>query len=94
MDIINEPPSEVPPSLANLGDGNFVVGVKQLKKALREGRAVQVYLASNADPKLTGEVTALCEEGQVPYTWVSSMEDLGKACGISVGAAAAATVHP
>ena len=92
MDIINEPPSEVPPSLASLGDGNYVVGVKQLKKALRDGRAVQVYLAKNADPKLTGEVTTLCDAGHVPYTWVSTMDDLGKACGISVGAAAAATV--
>ncbi len=92
MDIINEPPSEVPPSLAALGDSNYVVGVKQLKKALRDGRALQVYLAKNADPKLTGEVRALCEEGHVPYVWVSTMDDLGKACGISVGAAAAATV--
>ena len=30
-----------------------VVGIKQVKKALREGRALEVILADDADPALT-----------------------------------------
>ncbi len=92
MDILYETASEVPPSLQTLQNSKHVVGIKQLKRALRDGSARQVFLAEDADPQLTGEVTSLCREHGVPYTWVATMADLGKACGISVGAAAAAAL--
>ena len=44
-----------------------VVGVKQSRRAIREGRALQVFLATNADPALTGpldSVKAQCAEYQ------------------------------
>ena len=69
-----------------------VVGAKQLRKALLSGSAQQVYLAKNADPALTEPLEALCQEHNVPFTWVKSMTELGQACGIEVGAAAAATL--
>ena len=69
-----------------------VVGAKQLRKALLSGSAQQVYLAKNADPALTEPIVALCQNYNVPFTWVKSMTELGQACGIEVGAAAAATV--
>lgn len=70
-----------------------VVGMKQLKKALMANRATQVFLAQNADPALTEPLESLCQEKQVPCVWVDSMEELGRACGIEVGAAAAAIVE-
>ena len=70
-----------------------VVGAKQLRKTLRSGEACQVYLAKNADPALTVPIVSLCQQGNVAYSWVSSMTDLGRACGIEVGAAAAAIVE-
>ena len=70
----------------------MVVGAKQLKKALLGGRASRVYLAKNADPAITEPIAALCEQHSVPCAWVPSMLDLGKRCGIEVGAAAAAAV--
>ena len=94
MDILNETAPEVPPSLWELRTEQKVVGVKQLKKALREGRAQRDFLAENADPHLTASVVQLCSQCQVPCTWVSTMEDLGRACGIHVGAAAAAVITP
>ena len=69
-----------------------VVGAKQLRKALLSGSAQQVYLARNADPALTEPIAALCQIHNVPFAWVKSMTELGRACGIEVGAAAAATV--
>ena len=70
----------------------LVVGTKQLKKALISGRAKRVYLARNADPAITEPLEALCEECRVSYVWVPSKSELGQACGIEVGAAAAAAV--
>ena len=79
--------------LAILTKHRIVVGAKQLRKALEKGTAVYVCLAQNADPAITEPIAAQCEAKQVPYGWVSSMEALGKACAIEVGAAAAAAVE-
>lgn len=78
--------------LNSLSQQQIVVGAKQLRKALKAGTARQVYLAQNADPAITEPLEALCLQSRVPCQWVSSMHDLGKACGIEVGAAAAAAV--
>ena len=79
--------------LAVLKKFKTVVGLKQLRKALENGKAKCVFLAENADPALTEPIIVLCQKGQVSYTWVRSMADLGRACGIEVGAAAAAAVE-
>ena len=79
-------------SLPDLSKERLVVGVKQLRKALKNGRAQRVFLAENADPALTEPIAAECGEKQIETIWVASMADLGRACGIEVGAAAAATV--
>ena len=81
-----------PDPLADLRGRKVVVGAKQLKKALSTGRANQVFLAENADPALTEPLEALCLQNHIQGAWISSMQDLGNACGIDVGAAAAAVV--
>ena len=78
--------------LAELSGHRVVVGSKQLRKALEAGKATYVVLAENADPAITEPFEALCQNGCIAYTWVKSMTDLGSACGIEVGAAAAAVV--
>ena len=80
------------PLLAGLSGAKHVVGAKQIRKALNAGSARQVYLAKNADPALIEPLIALCQHHRVEYAWVKSMADLGQACGIEVGAAAAAVV--
>ncbi len=89
---MNEKASEANVLLQQLRTANRIVGVKQIRKALMKGTARQVFLARNADPNLTEEVLNLCSQRDVPCTWVSSMESLGNACGINVGAAAAAII--
>ena len=79
-------------SLRDMTKFKMVVGSKQLRKALENGRAKFVYLAENADPAITEPILAQCKLNCVPYTWVTTMADLGRACGIEVGAAAAAAV--
>ena len=70
----------------------FVVGSKQLRKALNHNAARCVFLAENADPQITDPIALVCEQKGIPITWVATMADLGRACGIEVGAAAAAAV--
>ena len=81
------------PALADLARRKTVAGAKQIRKALASGRAQKVFLASNADPALTEPLLALCKEHAVPFVWVQSMVELGQACGIEVGAAAAACLY-
>ena len=78
--------------LVYLAQHKVVVGARQLKKALISGKARLVCLAENADPALTGPIQVLCQQNSVACAWVPSMADLGRACGIDVGAAAAAAV--
>jgi large subunit ribosomal protein L7A len=78
--------------LAKTGTFRFVVGAKQLRKALQSGRARYVYLATDADPAITAPIEEQCLKDQIPFAWIATMRDLGSACGIEVGAAAAAAV--
>ena len=71
-----------------------MVGAKQLRKAVKAGRVRCVFLAENADPAVTEPLEALCAANHIQITWVASMADLGRACGIEVGAAAAAVINP
>ena len=70
-----------------------VVGAKQLKKALQKGTAQRVFLAEDADPALTEPIAELCRQYKVDCSWVATMAQLGNACGIDVGAAAAAILN-
>ena len=79
-------------SLAVNPGEKVIVGAKQLRKALNRGIAKRVFLARNADPAITEPLEAMCKEHRVKCVWVKSMNDLGQACGIEVGAAAAAVI--
>ena len=79
-------------SYPDLTGFKVIVGAKQLKKALNKGIAQQVFLAENADPAITEFLAELCRQSRIPISWVATMADLGRACGIEVGAAAAAVI--
>ena len=71
-----------------------VVGVKQLRKALNRGAVCRVYLADNADPAIIEPLEELARAAGVPVCRVAAMKELGQACGIAVGAAAAGILAP
>jgi len=79
--------------LSKLAESSKVVGAKQTKRALTGGKAETVYLADDADPRVTDAIRDLCNECGVPVCDVPSMKELGHACGIAVGAAVAALVR-
>ncbi len=67
-----------------------IVGLKQLRRALRDGQAAVVFLAENADLPIRQEIEALCQAAGLEPVRVPTMKALGAACGISVGTATAA----
>ena len=78
--------------LAELRNHPKIVGMKQLRKALLRGGVARVYLAQDADPAVTMPLAELAQTNGVEIIWVGKMHDLGCACSIDVGAAAAATL--
>ena len=92
MDTQNE--ARIPKfgSLPKIAGKKVVVGAKQIRKALSAGRVCIAYLAENADPAITEPIEALCRQSNVRCEYVRSMQELGRVCGIEVGAAAAAEV--
>lgn len=71
----------------------LIVGTKQATKTVETGHAAEVFVARDADPRITIKIVNLCKTMGVKVTYVDSMTMLGKACGIEVGAAVAAVVN-
>ncbi|MCL6517975.1 ribosomal L7Ae/L30e/S12e/Gadd45 family protein [Alicyclobacillus sp.] len=69
------------------------IGTNQTTKALQQSLAKQVYVARDADARVIQPVLSLAQERGVPVLWVDTMKQLGKACGIEVGAATAAILE-
>ena len=75
--------------IQELSGPNKVVGAKQAKRALRDGRAVRLFMAMDADPRLLQPLVQEAVNRQVPVSQMPTMKELGAACGIAVGAAVA-----
>ncbi|MBQ9836764.1 MAG: ribosomal L7Ae/L30e/S12e/Gadd45 family protein, partial [Oscillospiraceae bacterium] len=73
--------------MERLSGSEKVVGLKQVRRAVTEGRVNLVFLACDADPRLTESLEELCNEHGVATVWDYTMAQLGKACGIAVGTA-------
>ena len=78
--------------ITELASQEKVIGVKQSRKAIREGRARQVFLACDADPAITGPVASSCAEAGIPVQGGYTMTQLGQACCIAVGASVVAVL--
>jgi large subunit ribosomal protein L7Ae len=68
-------------------------GVNEVTKAVDRGKAKLVVIAMDVDPEeIVMHLPPLCEEKGVPYTYVPSKVELGKAAGLQVQAASVAIV--
>lgn len=76
-----------------LQDEKIKIGTKQTLKIVEQGLAAEVYVAEDADARVTSKIIALCEKQGIKLTYVATMRELGKACGIEVGASAVAVVN-
>lgn len=73
--------------LSELRAAHKVIGVKQSKKAIRDGAAAEVFVALDAEKRVVGPVYELCSETDTKITEITTMAELGDAVGIDVGAA-------
>ncbi|MBO9131087.1 50S ribosomal protein L7ae-like protein [Bacillus sp. 165] len=71
---------------------NVVVGKKQTLQALKKGIINEVVVAEDADYHLVHNVAEFASQLNIPVSKVDSMKQLGKACGIQVGASAVGIV--
>ncbi len=78
--------------LAELQRGRRVVGTKQTLKEIGSGRAEKVFVAENADREIRDEVISTAQKHGIDVVQIETMQELGAACEIEVGAAAAALV--
>ena len=100
---------DVPPELAeaalealrraretsSLGKKAIRKGVNETTKAIERGQAKLVLIAEDVDPpEIVAHLPILCDEKGVPYIYVPSKEDLGKAAGINVAASSACIIDP
>ena len=79
-------------TLDALKSASRVMGIKQVSKAVKRGDAECVFIADDADERVIGPLQVLCREQDVLVEHAATMADLGNACGIEVGAAAAAVL--
>ena len=76
--------------ISELASQEKVIGVKQSRRAIREGRATRVFLADDADPAITDPVAESCKTAGIPVETGYTMAQLGQACRITVGASVVA----
>ena len=72
--------------LSELHSAHKVIGVKQSKKAIRDGAAAQVFVALDAEKRVVGPIYELCTENHIQMVEITTMAELGDAVGIDVGA--------
>ena len=66
----------------------LVAGVTQSKKLIKSSAVKRAYVASDAEPKITGVMSDLCREYEVELEMTHTLEELGRMCGIDVKCAA------
>lgn len=75
--------------------GKIRKGTNETTKAVERGQAKLVVIAMDVQPEeIVAHLPLLCDEKKIPYVYVPSKKGLGEACGLQVGAAAAAIVDP
>jgi len=68
-------------------------GTNETTKAIERAQAKLVIIAEDVDPpEVVAHLPLLCEERKIPYTFVPTREQIGKALGIDVPAAAASII--
>ncbi len=73
----------------DLRGSRYYVGIKQSTEAVENGQASKAFVAEDADAHVIEPFLSLCRENLVPVEYFETKQQLGKACGINVGAACA-----
>lgn len=68
--------------------GHVNIGTNEVTKSIERGTADLVVIAEDVEPpEVVMHLPMLCEEKDIPFTYVGEKEDLGRAAGIGVQSA-------
>ena len=74
--------------------GTVRKGMNETTKAIERGEARLVVIAEDVDPEeIVMHLPVICGEKKIPFVYVASKTDLGKAAGLSVSSAAIAITN-
>ena len=75
--------------------GKISKGTNETTKQVERGLAKLVIMAEDVSPEeILAHMPLLCEEKNIPYTYVPSKKELGAAAGLEVAAASVAIIDP
>jgi len=75
-------------------NGKIGKGANEATKQVERGQAKLVVMAEDVTPEeILAHMPILCEEKNIPYTYVPSKEELGSAAGLNVPTSAIAIVN-
>lgn len=70
-------------------EGHLIIGLKQTFKHLKNGKGELLYAAKDVENNLLEQVINLANERTLDIVYIDTMKELGKLCGIDVGASVA-----
>lgn len=68
---------------------NVTVGIKQTMRMLEQNRLSEVFVAKDADYFVIRPLIEIADARGVPITYIDTRRELGRMCGIEIGAAVA-----
>ncbi len=68
---------------------NMIVGARQSMKALKNGKVSEVYMAEDSDEFIKKDFVRECSARNINIVRYETMAELGRDCGIEIGAAVA-----
>jgi len=75
--------------------GKIGKGANEATKHVERGQAKLVVMAEDVSPEeILAHMPILCEEKNIPYTYVPSKEELGNAAGLGTSTSAVAVIDP
>ncbi len=75
-------------------NGKIGKGANEATKHVERGQAKLVVMAEDVSPEeILAHMPLLCEEKNIPYTYVPSKEELGNAAGLGTSTSAVAVIN-
>ena len=76
-------------------NGKISKGANEVTKQVERGQAKLVVMAEDVTPEeILAHMPILCEEKNIPYSYVPSKDELGSAAGLKVSTASVAILNP
>lgn len=75
--------------ISELEKENLAVGFKQVLRALKESKAVKIFISNDCESKISAPLEQAASIDEVEVFYIDTMKELGAMCGIDVGASCA-----